>query len=66
MIERYTRPAMGRIWGDESKYAAWLRVELAVCEAYARRGRIPPEALARHPRARRGSTGRASRRSWPA
>jgi adenylosuccinate lyase len=38
---------MGRVWSDEAKYAAWLRVELAVCEAYARRGRIPPEALAR-------------------
>ena len=47
MIERYTRPAMGRIWGEEAKYAAWLRVELAVCEAYARRGRIPPEAVGR-------------------
>ncbi|HEY7366565.1 MAG TPA: adenylosuccinate lyase [Methylomirabilota bacterium] len=47
MIERYTRPAMGRLWSDEGKYATWLRVELAVCEAYARRGRIPPDALAR-------------------
>jgi len=47
MIERYTRPDMGRIWSEESKYATWLRVELAVCQAYARRGRIPPEALAR-------------------
>ena len=47
MIERYTRPAMGRVWSDEAKYAAWLGVELAVCEAYARRGRIPAEALAR-------------------
>ncbi len=47
MIERYTREAMGRIWTEESKYATWLRVELAVCEAYARRGRIPAEALAR-------------------
>ena len=47
MIERYTRPAMGRIWNEESKYATWLRVELAVCEAYTRRGRIPAEALAR-------------------
>jgi adenylosuccinate lyase len=47
VIERYTRPAMGRVWSDEAKYAAWLRVELAVCEAYARRGRIPPDALAR-------------------
>ncbi len=47
MIERYTRPAMGRIWSEESKYAEWLRVELAVCEAYARRGRIPGDAMAR-------------------
>src|SRR5256884_3921776 len=38
---------MGRIWGEEAKYTAWLRVELAVCEAYARRGRIPADALAR-------------------
>src|SRR5206468_1905905 len=38
---------MGRIWGEEAKYTAWLRVELAVCEAYARRGRIPANALAR-------------------
>ena len=47
MIERYTRPAMGRLWSDEGKYATWLHVELAVCEAYARRGRIPPDALTR-------------------
>ncbi len=47
MIERYTRPAMGRIWSEEARYAAWLRVELAVCEAHARRGRIPAEAMAR-------------------
>src|SRR5438874_3204944 len=38
---------MGRIWSEEAKYQAWLRVELAVCEAYARRGRIPPDALVR-------------------
>src|SRR5262245_10609475 len=47
MIERYVRPAMGRIWSEEWKYATWIRVEQAVCEAWARRGRIPPEALAR-------------------
>ena len=47
MIERYTRSAMGRVWTEEEKYATWLRVELAVCEAYARRGRIPSDALAR-------------------
>ena len=47
MIERYTRPEIGRIWSDEAKYGAWLRVELAVCDTYARRGRIPAEALDR-------------------
>ena len=47
MIERYVRPAMGRIWSEEWKYATWIRVEQAVCEAWARRGRIPPDALAR-------------------
>ena len=47
MIERYTRPAIGRIWSEQAKYEAWLRVELAVCDAYARRGRIPADALRR-------------------
>jgi adenylosuccinate lyase len=47
VIERYTRPAMARLWSEEEKHRAWLRVELAVCEAYARRGRIPADALAR-------------------
>src|SRR5882762_1554585 len=38
---------MGRIWSEEAKYQTWLRVELAVCEAYARRGRIPGDAMDR-------------------
>jgi adenylosuccinate lyase len=47
MIERYTRPAMGRIWSEEAKYGAWRRVEIEVCEAYARRGRIPAAVMER-------------------
>src|SRR5204862_3845079 len=47
VIDRYTRPEMGRIWSEESKYQAWLGVELAVCEAYTRRGRIPAAAMGR-------------------
>ncbi len=47
MIARYTRPEMGALWGEEAKVARWLRVELAVCEAWARRGAIPADALAR-------------------
>lgn len=45
MIDRYTRPEMGAIWTDEAKIQQWLAVELAVCEAWARRGRIPAEAM---------------------
>ncbi|MBC7360614.1 MAG: adenylosuccinate lyase [Desulfacinum sp.] len=45
MIERYTRPEMGRIWTQENKYRKWLDVELAVCEARAERGEIPAEAM---------------------
>jgi adenylosuccinate lyase len=47
MIERYSRPEMARIWSQEAKYDNWLRVELAVCEVYARRGVIPGDALNR-------------------
>jgi len=43
MIERYTRPEMGRIWTLENKYRKWLDVEIAVCEALSQSGRIPPE-----------------------
>jgi adenylosuccinate lyase len=45
MIERYTRPAMGAVWTEENKYRQWLAVELAVCEAWARLGKIPGTAL---------------------
>ena len=44
MIERYTLPEMGRIWNDESKYRAWLEVELATAEALAETGEVPAEA----------------------
>ena len=47
MIERYSRPEMAQIWGQEAKYNAWLKVELAVCEVYAKRGVIPADALER-------------------
>jgi adenylosuccinate lyase len=38
---------MARVWTPEARYEAWLQVELAVCEVYGRRGRIPAEALGR-------------------
>lgn len=45
MISRYTRPEMGSIWTDENRYAKWLEVEIAACEAWAELGEIPKEAL---------------------
>ena len=47
MIDRYSRPEMAKVWSRETKYETWLRVELAVCEVYARRGVIPADALGR-------------------
>src|SRR5262245_14516045 len=41
MIERYTRPKMGKIWEDQNKYQRWLDVELAVVETLAEQGIIP-------------------------
>ena len=45
MIQRYTRPEMGRLWDIEAKYKKWLDVEIAVCEAWQQLGRIPASAL---------------------
>jgi adenylosuccinate lyase len=45
MIPRYSTPEMEAIWDDEARMAAWLQVELAVCEAWTRLGRIPEGAM---------------------
>jgi adenylosuccinate lyase len=45
MIPRYSRPEMARLWSEESKFAAWLRVELAATEVLAERGTVPREAV---------------------
>lgn len=45
MIKRYCLKEMNELWELESKFAYYLKVELAVCEAYAKLGRIPAEAL---------------------
>jgi len=46
MIARYTRPAMGRIWSDENRFAQWLEVEKAAAAVEAEMGIIPAEAAA--------------------
>jgi adenylosuccinate lyase len=44
MIARYARPEMARIWSDENRFSAWLRVELAATEVLVERGIVPREA----------------------
>ena len=44
MIERYTRPEMGAVWGEAARWEAALRVEIAVAQAQAKRGDIPAAA----------------------
>lgn len=45
MIERYSLPEMAAIWSATHKSDTWLRVELLVCEGWARQGVIPQDAL---------------------
>ena len=47
MIERYSRPQMKKVWSDENKFAKWLEVEIAACEAWSNLGKIPKDALAK-------------------
>lgn len=46
LIDRYTRPAMGRIWTEENKYRCWLKVESAASAVLAQDGVIPAAAAA--------------------
>ena len=45
MIERYTRPEMAAVWSQQNRYAKWLQVEILACEAWAKLGIIPAEAV---------------------
>lgn len=46
MIARYSRPEMTALWDPESRYRAWLLVEILACEANAKLGLIPAKSLA--------------------
>jgi len=46
VIERYTRPEMGRVWSEAHKYELWCRVETLVLEAHARAGTVPASSVA--------------------
>lgn len=41
MIERYSLPEASRIWLDATRYAYWLEVELALCQALVKHRIMP-------------------------
>ncbi|MDD5496100.1 MAG: adenylosuccinate lyase [Candidatus Omnitrophica bacterium] len=45
MIPRYSLPRMANIWSEENKFRKMLEVELFACEALAKLGKIPKNAL---------------------
>ncbi|ACN99577.1 adenylosuccinate lyase [Sulfurihydrogenibium azorense Az-Fu1] len=45
MIKRYTREKMGYIWSEKNKFQKWLDVEIAVCKAWNKLGKISDDAL---------------------
>lgn len=45
MIKRYTLEKMGHIWSEKNKFRKWLDVEIAVCKAWNKLGKIPDNAL---------------------
>jgi adenylosuccinate lyase len=47
MIQRYTRPEMGRIWSEENGFQKWLDVEILAAEGLAQLGKVPKGAIAR-------------------
>ena len=61
MISRYTLPAMGRIWTEDSRFRRMLEVELLTCEALVKLGKIPTTAYRRIRRAVRAKGVSAAR-----
>lgn len=45
MIERYCLAKMNGIWSEENKFRKMLAIELLVCEAWHKRGKIPKKSL---------------------
>lgn len=43
MIERYGRDVMRRVWTEQNKFEAYLRVEILAAEAWSKLGVIPKE-----------------------
>lgn len=47
MIERYGRDIMRRVWTEENKFNAYLKVEILAAEAWSKLGVVPEEDVAK-------------------
>lgn len=47
VLDRYSRKEMRDIWSEQSKFEAWLKVEILACEAWSTLGEIPKEDIAK-------------------
>ncbi len=45
MIKRYSHPEMRGIWDEKNRFDKMLQIEIQVCEAWCKLGRIPKRAL---------------------
>ena len=45
MIPRYSLPEIEKIWSDEARFGHWLEIEILACEAMAKKGLVPEEAV---------------------
>jgi adenylosuccinate lyase len=45
VIDRYSRPAMKKVWSDDNAFALWLQVEIAASQAWADLGIVPQEDM---------------------
>lgn len=45
MIDRYSREEIKKIWDLNSKFDYYLKIEIAVCEAYSKLGKIPKKEV---------------------
>ena len=46
MIPRYSRNKISKIWEPENKFKIWLKIEVLICEALNKHGKVPSSALA--------------------
>ena len=45
MIPRYSRKEISEIWEPKNKFKIWLRIEILICEALNKIGKVPTKSL---------------------